>query len=48
MPKVDIINVSGQVVGELELNEHIFGVEVNEVVLHEVVKNYLADRKSVV
>ncbi len=46
MPKVDIINVSGQVVGELELNEHIFGVEVNEVVLHEVVKNYLANQRQ--
>lgn len=46
MPKVDIINVSGQVVGELELNEHIFGVEVNQVVLHEVVKNYLANQRQ--
>ncbi len=46
MPKVDIINVSGQVVGELELNEHIFGVEVNKVVLHEVVKNYLANQRQ--
>lgn len=46
MPKVDIINVSGQVVGELELNEHIFGVEVNEVVLHEAVKNYLANQRQ--
>jgi len=46
MPKVDIINVSGQTVGELELNEHIFGVEVNKVVLHEVVKNYLANQRQ--
>lgn len=46
MPKVDIINVSGQKVGELELNEHIFGVEVNQVVLHEVVKNYLANQRQ--
>jgi len=46
MPKVDIINTSGQVVGELELNEHIFGVEVNNVVLHEVVKNYLANQRQ--
>lgn len=46
MPKVDIINVSGQVVGALELNEHIFGAEVNESVLHEVVKNYLANQRQ--
>lgn len=46
MPKVDIINVSGQKVGEMELSEHIFGVEVNSVVLHEVVKNYLANQRQ--
>jgi len=46
MPKVDIINVSGQVVGALELSEHIFGAEVNEAVLHEVVKNYLANQRQ--
>lgn len=46
MPKVDIINVSGQVVGTLELSEHIFGAEVNEAVLHEVVKNYLANQRQ--
>jgi len=46
MPKVDIINVTGAKVGELDLNEHIFGAEVNESVLHEVVKNYLANQRQ--
>lgn len=46
MPKVDILNVSGERVGEIELNENIFGAEVNGNVLHEVVKNYLANQRQ--
>ncbi len=46
MPKVDILNVSGQRVGELELNDSIFGVEVNQHVLYEAVKNYLANQRQ--
>ena len=46
MPKVDILNVSGQRVGELELNDNIFGVEVNQHVLYEAVKNYLANQRQ--
>lgn len=51
MPKVQILNQQGENVGELELNEAIFGVDVNEHVVYEVVRNQLAnkrDRKSVV
>jgi len=44
--KHDIINVSGQKVGEIELNESVFAAEVNEAVLHEVVKNYLANQRQ--
>ncbi|MCT4594492.1 MAG: 50S ribosomal protein L4 [Anaeromicrobium sp.] len=46
MPKVDIINVSGQQVGDIELSENIFGAEINASVLHEVVKNYLANQRQ--
>lgn len=46
MPKVDVLNVSGQRVGELELNDSIFGVEVNQHVLYEAVKNYLANQRQ--
>ncbi|QEK11168.1 50S ribosomal protein L4 [Crassaminicella thermophila] len=46
MPKVDLYNVSGQQVGEIELNENIFGAEINTSVLHEVVKNYLANQRQ--
>lgn len=46
MPKLDVINVSGERVGEIELNENIFGIEVNGSVLHDVVKNYLANQRQ--
>ena len=39
MPKLNVLNVNGQNVGEIELAEAVFGVEVNEHVLYEVVKN---------
>ncbi|RKD25439.1 LSU ribosomal protein L4P [Caminicella sporogenes DSM 14501] len=46
MPKIDVLNVSGQRVGEIELNDGIFGIEVNEHVLYEAVKNYLANQRQ--
>ncbi len=46
MPKLDMLNVSGQTVGEIELNDNIFGIEVNQHVLHEAVKNYLANQRQ--
>ena len=46
MPKVALLNVTGQQVGEIELNDNIFGVEINQYVLHDVVKNYLANQRQ--
>ena len=46
MPKVDVLNVSGQRVGEIELDDNVFGVEVNKHVLHDAVKNYLANQRQ--
>ncbi|MFZ5966792.1 MAG: 50S ribosomal protein L4 [Bacillota bacterium] len=46
MPKVALMNVSGQQVGEIELNDNIFGAEINTSVMHEVVKNYLANQRQ--
>jgi len=37
MPKVALFNVSGSQVGELELNDAVFGIEPNTHVLHEAV-----------
>ena len=46
MPKVNVLNMNGQNVGEIELTDDIFGVEVNEHVLYEVVKNQLANKRQ--
>ena len=46
MPKLNVLNVNGQNVGEIELVDSIFNVEVNEHVLYEVVKNQLANKRQ--
>lgn len=46
MPKVAVYNVSGEQVSEIELKDSIFGIEVNEHVLYEVVKNQLANKRQ--
>ncbi len=40
---VKVLNMSGSQVGEVELNASIFGIEPNMHVVHEVVKNHLAN-----
>lgn len=46
MPKVDVYNISGQVVGNMELSENVFGVEVNKEVMHLAVVNQLANARQ--
>ncbi|MEW9122235.1 MAG: 50S ribosomal protein L4 [Thermotaleaceae bacterium] len=46
MPKVALLNISGEQVGEIELNDSIFGAEINQHVLHDMVKNYLANQRQ--
>lgn len=46
VPKLDVLNVSGQKVSEIELNANVFGIEPNVPVMHEVVKNYLANQRQ--
>jgi large subunit ribosomal protein L4 len=45
MPKVAVYNTTGQQTGEIELSEGIFGVEVNEAVLHQAVVLQLANQR---
>ncbi len=40
---VKVLNMAGSEVGEVELNASIFGIEPNMHVVHEVVKNHLAN-----
>ena len=46
MPTVKVYNMAGEVTGEVELSEAIFGIEPNAVVLHTGVKNHLANRRQ--
>lgn len=46
MPKVNVYNMLGEEVGEIELNEDIFGIKVNKHVVYEVVKNQLANKRQ--
>ncbi|MCD7859469.1 MAG: 50S ribosomal protein L4 [Firmicutes bacterium] len=41
-----VLDMSGKQVGQIELPDSIFGVEPNESVVHEVVKNHLANRRQ--
>ena len=43
MPKAILVNMAGAQVGEVELSESVFGIEPNQTVVHEVVKNHLAN-----
>ena len=43
MPKATVYSMAGAQVGEIELPEEIFGIEPNESVVHDVVKNHLAN-----
>lgn len=45
MPKVTLYNTQGQQVGEVELSDSVFGVEIRPDVMHRVVVNYLANQR---
>lgn len=45
MPKVALFNMKGEQVGEIDLKDEVFGVNVNESVLHDAVVNHLANRR---
>ena len=46
MAKVTMLNMAGAEAGIIELNDAIFGIEVNEYAVHEVIKNYLANQRQ--
>ena len=43
MSAIKVLNMTGAEVGTVELNDSIFGIEPNTAVVHEVVKNHLAN-----
>ena len=46
MSSIKVLNMAGAEVGTVELSDAIFGIEPNSVVVHEVVKNHLANRRQ--
>lgn len=46
MPKVALYNMEGSQIGDIELNDSIFGAKVNETAIHTIVKNYLANQRQ--
>ena len=46
MLKTNVYDMSGKLVGEIELSEAVFGVEPNQSVVHDVVKNHLANKRQ--
>ena len=46
MPKIDVYNIEGKKVSDVELAENIFGIEPNEAVVHSVLVNYLANQRQ--
>ncbi|MCG8501895.1 MAG: 50S ribosomal protein L4 [Firmicutes bacterium] len=46
MPKTALYDMNGKQVGDIELNDGVFGAEVNKSVLHQVIVNYLANQRQ--
>jgi large subunit ribosomal protein L4 len=46
MATITMVNMDGGEAGNIELRDDVFGIEVNEHAVHEVVKNYLANQRQ--
>ena len=46
MPKVDVYNMEGKKVSDVELKEEIFGIVPNETIVHSTIVNYLANQRQ--
>lgn len=46
MPKVDVVDLNNQKVGELELSDTVFAAPIKEALLYEAVRNYQAGQRS--
>ncbi|MDR1253945.1 MAG: 50S ribosomal protein L4 [Oscillospiraceae bacterium] len=46
MPKLAMLNMEGDQVGEIDLSDSVFGIKPNKFVLHELVVNYLANKRQ--
>lgn len=46
MPKVALYNIEGKQIGDIELKDEIFAVEISNAALHMTVKNFLANQRQ--
>ena len=46
MPKIDVYDIKGKKVSDVELADSIFGIEPNEAIVHSVLVNYLANQRQ--
>ena len=46
MAKINVVDMAGKVVSELELNDAVFAVEINKTAMHAAVVNYLANQRQ--
>ena len=46
MPKVEVLNIKGENVGEIELNKTLFAAEIAETAVYDTVKNQLANKRQ--
>ena len=46
MPTIAVMDMSGKQVGTMDLSDAVFGIEPNVSVMHDVVKNQLANRRQ--
>ena len=46
MPNINVVDMAGQVVGEIALSEKVFGKKVNEAILHTAVRAYLMNQRQ--
>lgn len=46
MPKVNVLNIKGENVGKIELNETLFATNISKQAVYEVVKNQLANKRQ--
>ena len=46
MPKVTVLDMAGKEVSKIDLSDAVFGIEPNKAVMHDMVKNYLANQRQ--
>ena len=46
MPKIDVYNIEGKKVSNIELADSVFGIEPNEKIIHSVLVNYMANQRQ--